>query len=58
MERWRRLPRDWGQRYVLVNIASFNLDVFENEKLVMDMRIIAGKPYRQTPVFSDRITYL
>ena len=24
----------------------------------MDMRVIAGKPYRRTPVFSDRVTYL
>ena len=24
----------------------------------MDMRIIAGRPYRRTPVFSDRVTYL
>jgi hypothetical protein len=30
----------------------------ENEQLVMDMRVIAGKPYRRTPVFSDRVTYL
>ena len=58
MERWRWLPQDWGRRYVLVNIAGFNLDVVENEKLVMDMRVIAGRPYRRTPVFSDRMTYL
>jgi len=58
MERWRWLPQDWGHRYVLVNIAMFNLDVIENEQLVMDMRVIAGRPYRRTPVFSDRVTYL
>ena len=58
MERWRWLPQDWGHRYVLVNIASFNLDVIENEQLVMDMRVIAGRPYRRTPVFSGRMTYL
>ena len=41
-----------------MNIASFNLDVIENDQLVMDMRVIVGKPYRRTPIFSDRITYL
>jgi murein L,D-transpeptidase YcbB/YkuD len=58
MERWRWLPKDLGSRYILVNIAGFYLDVIENQHLVMDMRVVAGKPYRRTPVFSDKITYL
>jgi murein L,D-transpeptidase YcbB/YkuD len=58
MERWRWLPQDLGGRYILVNIAAFSLDVIENQKPVLDMRIVAGKPYRRTPVFSDKITYL
>jgi murein L,D-transpeptidase YcbB/YkuD len=58
LERWRWLPQNWGRRYVIVNIASFNLNVVENEQLVMDSRVIAGKTYRRTPVFSDRVTYL
>jgi murein L,D-transpeptidase YcbB/YkuD len=58
MERWRWLPQDLGSRYILVNIAGFYLDVIENQHLVMDMRVVAGKPYRRTPVFSDKITYL
>jgi len=58
MERWRWLPQDLGSRYILVNIAGFYLDVIENQQPVMDMRIVAGKPYRRTPVFSDKVTYL
>jgi L,D-transpeptidase YcbB len=58
MERWRWLPQDLGDRYILVNIAGFNLDVVEQETLVLNMRVVAGKPYRQTPVFSDKITHL
>jgi murein L,D-transpeptidase YcbB/YkuD len=58
MERWRWLPKDLGNRYILVNIAGFSLDVIENQQPVMDMRIVAGKPYRRTPVFSDKVTYL
>ena len=58
MERWRWLPQNLGDRYILVNIASFDLDVVEQETSVMNMRVVAGKPYRKTPVFSDQITYL
>jgi len=58
MERWRWLPRDFGQRYILVNIANFELDVVEDGKPLMIMHIVVGRPYRRTPVFSDKITYL
>lgn len=58
MERWRWLPRDLGDRYILVNIAGFNLDVVEGQAPVLSMRVVVGKTYRKTPVFSDNITYL
>ncbi len=58
LERWRWLPQDLGYRHVLVNIADFELDVVENNEKVISMRVIVGKSYRRTPVFSDRITYL
>ena len=58
MERWRWLPQKLGDRYILVNIAGFDLNVVEQETLVLDMRVVVGKTYRKTPVFSDKITYL
>jgi L,D-transpeptidase YcbB len=58
LERWRWLPTDLGRRYVLVNIPSFQLYVVEENETVLDMRVVVGRPYRRTPVFSDRIRYL
>ena len=58
LERWRWLPQDLGQRHVLVNIANFTLDVIENRKTVLTMRVIVGKKYRRTPVFSDQVSYV
>lgn len=58
LERWRWLPQDLGKRYILVNIANFELDVLEDSQAVMNMRVVVGKNYRRTPVFSDRMTYL
>jgi murein L,D-transpeptidase YcbB/YkuD len=58
MERCRWLPQNLGEQYVLVNIANFELDVVEADRVVMTMRVVVGRPYRRTPVFSDTITYL
>jgi murein L,D-transpeptidase YcbB/YkuD len=58
MERWRWLPEDLGQRFLLVNIAAFRLDVMEDDRAVMTMRVIVGKPYQHTPVFSAMMTSL
>ncbi len=58
LERWRWLPADLSERYVLVNIAGFSLRVMEGQTEGLRMRVVTGKPYRQTPVFSDAISYL
>lgn len=58
LERWRWLPSDFGERYILVNIASFTLDVIENGLSVMRMPVIVGRDYRKTPVFGADLTYL
>ena len=58
MERWRWLPENLGERYIIVNIANFELDVIENGEPVMNMRVIVGRHYRRTPVFTGSMTYL
>jgi murein L,D-transpeptidase YcbB/YkuD len=58
LERWRWLPQDLGKRYILVNIADFRLDVFEDGRSVLSSRVIVGRSYRRTPVFSAVVTYL
>jgi murein L,D-transpeptidase YcbB/YkuD len=57
MERWRWLPQDLGERHLLVNIAQFRLSAIEAGETVLGMRVVVGKDYRQTPVFSDLMTY-
>ncbi|HEX2138681.1 MAG TPA: L,D-transpeptidase family protein [Woeseiaceae bacterium] len=58
LERWRWLPEDLGERYIIVNIAGFDLDVIEHGENRMSMRVVVGQPYRRTPVFSGTMTYL
>jgi murein L,D-transpeptidase YcbB/YkuD len=58
LERWRWAPRDLGDRYVLVNVPSYQLQVMEGENPVLAMRVIVGEPDHQTPLFSDEMTYV
>jgi murein L,D-transpeptidase YcbB/YkuD len=58
LERWRWLPSDFGDRNVLVNIASFTLDVIDAGRSVLRMPVIVGRDYRETPVFGAEMTYM
>jgi len=58
MERARWMPEDLGDRHVLVNMAGFELEAAAGGEVRLDMKVVVGRPYRRTPVFSDRITYL
>ncbi|HEY2291694.1 MAG TPA: L,D-transpeptidase family protein [Thermoanaerobaculia bacterium] len=56
LDRWRWLPRDLGERHIMVNIAGFHLDVMDGGKSVLAMKVVAGKPTTRTPMFSGRMT--
>lgn len=60
MERWRMLPHDLGKRRVEVNIPNFTLDVVENEKSTLHMKVVVGKMLekRTTPTFSASMTHV
>jgi len=58
MERWRWIPRNLGNRYILVNIADFTLRVNEDRHSKLKMRVVVGKPYGRTPVFSAKMNYM
>jgi murein L,D-transpeptidase YcbB/YkuD len=58
MERWRWLPHELEDRYILVNLANFTLDVIEHGRSALAMRVVVGKPERRTPFFSADMTHL
>ena len=58
MERMRWISRNLGQRYIKVNIADFTLDVVEKDHPVLSMKVVVGKPFWHTPVFSAKMTHL
>jgi murein L,D-transpeptidase YcbB/YkuD len=58
MERWRWMPASLGDRYILVNVPEFRLDVIEAGKPALTMRVVVGKTQSRTPAFSDKMTYI
>jgi L,D-transpeptidase YcbB len=58
MERARWVFRDLEPRVLLVNIARFRVVLLENQRVTWSTRAVVGRPYRQTPVFKARMTYL
>ncbi len=58
LERWRWMPRDLGDSYILVNVAGFTLDLVIDGKRAARHRVIVGKPSTPTPQFDTQATGL
>jgi murein L,D-transpeptidase YcbB/YkuD len=58
MERLRWLSGNLGQRYIEVNIADYTLNVVEANRNILRMKVVVGKPFWHTPVFSETMRYL
>lgn len=54
--RW--LPRDFGEKYLIVNIPEYNLKMIENNEIKLDMAVIVGDVKFPTPIFSDKMSYI
>jgi L,D-transpeptidase YcbB len=55
MERYRWLPRSFGQRYIFVNVPAFKLEAYDSGQKSLEMKVIVGQEYQDkaTPVFAD-----
>ena len=49
LDRWRWLPRDLGQRYVIVNVPAFTVALVEDGQVVARHRAVVGAPKTATP---------
>ena len=58
MDRWRWQKNDFGRRYIMVNIANFDLTAVADGRVVLQMAVIVGKEQHQTPVFSHNVQYV
>jgi murein L,D-transpeptidase YcbB/YkuD len=56
LDRWRWLPRQMGERYLLANLPAYEVDLWDAGQLAARHRIIIGKPNLATPQFSAAAT--
>ncbi len=58
LERMRWLPRDLGEKYLIVNIPEYKLRLYENNDIKLNMAVIVGDTKFPTPIFSDKMSYV
>ncbi len=56
MDRWRWLPRDLGQKYIIVNVPSFHATLVENGATRWKHKAIAGAIKTPTPQLNAMAT--
>ncbi|TZG29528.1 L,D-transpeptidase family protein [Sphingomonas montanisoli] len=49
MERWRWMPRDLGDRYIYVNVPTYQLQVMEDGREAAIYNVVVGAPKTPTP---------
>jgi murein L,D-transpeptidase YcbB/YkuD len=58
LERLRWVLHAIEGKFVIVDIAGFEVFVYKDNQVLWTSRVQVGKPYRQTPVFKSEIKYL
>ena len=58
LERARWVLHAISGKFVIVDIAGFEIFVYKDDQFLWTSRVQVGRPYRQTPVFKSKITYL
>lgn len=58
LERWRWMPRNFGQRYIIVNIPSYELYLYENAREIWQTKVVVGSRERPSPSVGSSISHL
>ena len=58
MERWRWMPHQFPDTYVVVNLPDFTLHVMHDGEQVWMTRIVIGKPDMPTPIMTADMKYI
>lgn len=56
LDRYRQLPDTMPEKYIWVNLPAFNMQLWDHDTLVIESKIICGKPTTRTPLLNSYIT--
>jgi murein L,D-transpeptidase YcbB/YkuD len=56
LSRWAKLANTLGNRYIMVNIPAYEMNLVENGMTVLNMKAIVGKKTRPTPEIESTVT--
>ncbi|MBC7889440.1 MAG: L,D-transpeptidase family protein [Ferruginibacter sp.] len=61
LDRYKQLPSFMPEKYILVNLPAYYLNVWDHDSIAIESKIICGRPTTRTPllnsVISDMVTY-
>jgi murein L,D-transpeptidase YcbB/YkuD len=61
LDRYKQLPEPMPEKYIYVNLPGYYLQVWQKDSIVLESKVICGKPETRTPVLngniSDMVTY-
>ncbi len=58
LDRFKQFPDSMPEKYILVNLPAFNLQVWDADTVVFSSKIICGKPATSTPLITSAISNL
>ena len=56
LDRYKLLPDTLPHQYIWVNLPGFYLDLYDDDTLVLESKIVVGKPLTRTPLLTSKIT--
>ncbi|MGD9920803.1 MAG: murein L,D-transpeptidase [Pseudorhodoplanes sp.] len=58
MDRWRWMPRDLGNNYVMLNIPEYRLRLYKDQNLYWETKVVVGKPSQATPIMTGSMKFI
>ncbi len=61
LDRYKVLPPQMPKRYIWVNLPAYKLELWDNDSVQLESKVVIGKPNTRTPLLtsqiSDMVTY-
>ncbi len=56
LDRYKQLPEKLPEKYIWVNLPSFYMQLWDDDTIVLQSKVIVGKPTTRTPTLNSAIT--